>query len=96
MSYAMLLSKTRTARKPHRCIWCGEPINAGEKYIDHRYVGDDGPAMDRYHPECDDAVSRSGDDVAEGFAAYEQLRGLTMENSIDEKDRRYRKEKTKP
>lgn len=90
MSYAMLLSKTRTARKPHRCIWCGEPINAGEKYIDHRYVGDDGPTADRYHPECDDAAGRS--DTSDGFNAYQFLRGLNDADSEEENNRRYNEE----
>lgn len=78
MSYTLLSVKTRTARKPHRCVWCGEAINAGEKYIDHRYIGEDGPTTDRFHDECDVAMVNSdiGDD---GFALYQQERGLTRE-----------------
>lgn len=90
MSYTLLLSKTRTARKTHRCIWCGEAINAGEKYIDHRYIGEDGPALDRYHPECDEAASRS--DTGDGFNAYQFIRGLNDADSEEEIDRRYNEE----
>ena len=28
----ILTDEIRTARKPHRCFWCGKPINKGEKY----------------------------------------------------------------
>lgn len=90
MRCTLLLSKTRTARKPHRCIWCGEPINAGEKYIDHRYVSDDGPAADHYHPECDEAASRS--DTGDGFVKYQFLRGLNDADSEEEIARRYNEE----
>lgn len=90
MSYTLLLSKIRTARKTHRCIWCGKLIRAGDKYIDHRYIGDDGPTADRYHPECDEAADRS--DTSDGFIKYQFLRGMSDAESEEEIDRRYNEE----
>ena len=89
MSYTMLLGKTRTARKTHRCIWCGEAIAVGEKYEDRRYMFEGVFSRDKTHPECLTAME-SSDDVGDGFYPYEQLRGMTMDDSQEEKDRRFR------
>jgi hypothetical protein len=43
---------TRTAHKPHRCIWCGESIKAGESYEDERSIYDGSHQTHRWHPEC--------------------------------------------
>ncbi len=52
MSYTLFSETPRTARKQHRCIWCPEKIEVGQKYIDERsaYVG----AIQRlrWHQEC--------------------------------------------
>ncbi len=32
MRYTLLSVGERTARKPHRCIWCGEHIEVGSRY----------------------------------------------------------------
>lgn len=75
MSYTLLSETTRTARKKHRCIWCGEAIEAGEAYVDERSIFDGGFQHHRWHPEClDDAREgwRAGDD--EEFMAYSHER----------------------
>lgn len=42
------------ARKPHRCFWCGELINAGEHFIRHcQFEPGEPPAPMRFHSECD-------------------------------------------
>lgn len=39
----LTLSQTeRTARRPHRCIWCCQAIGRGERYLDHRALNDEG------------------------------------------------------
>ena len=41
----------RTARKSHRCTWCGESIHPGEIY--ERWVSiEDSIFTNRMHPEC--------------------------------------------
>lgn len=53
MSYQLFESPTRTAlRKEHRCIWCGQKIRIGEKYMDERSVYDGNIQRHRWHPEC--------------------------------------------
>lgn len=51
-SYHLFSLVTRTAKKPHRCIWCGEGIAAGESYQDERSVYDGAHQTHRWHPEC--------------------------------------------
>lgn len=48
----MLLEKQVKCRKAHLCIWCGEPIAAGETVPFCKYVFDGGIHNDHYHPEC--------------------------------------------
>ena len=40
------------ARKPHRCSWCAEGIDAGTSYTRWRHFGDSGPTIVKMHPEC--------------------------------------------
>ena len=52
--------ETPTARKPHRCWWCAERIEPGEKY--NRWVWKDGRDLlaVKCHPECYDAWAEIG------------------------------------
>ena len=45
---------TRTARKPHRCWWCAEAIDAGTKYEWWTWKDDDVVTI-KTHPECKEA-----------------------------------------
>lgn len=52
MSYTCLNSVTRVASKRYHCIWCGQSIDRGEKYVYEAgvYCGD---FQDQHwHPEC--------------------------------------------
>lgn len=42
MSYTLFSEKTVKAKKNHRCIWCGQSIEAGSKYVRESsiYYGD--------------------------------------------------------
>lgn len=44
-----------TAKKNHRCTWCGQHILAGTKYNKWSSV-DDGWFMNKMHDECYDAM----------------------------------------
>jgi hypothetical protein len=57
MTYTLLAEATRTARKRHRCIWCGQHIEPGETYRDERSVYDGELQHHRWHPECDEQFS---------------------------------------
>ena len=54
----LLRETSRVARKPHTCIWCGQPIQKSEKYLDIRMVNDEAYCVEtqRWHPECNDAM----------------------------------------
>lgn len=70
---ALLCDQTRTARKHHLCIWCGEAINPGEQYRYQRIIFDREPQSNSWHPECFSASSQ--DDLLDGFEPYVQERG---------------------
>lgn len=42
----------RTARKAHKCIYCAEPINAGETYCSQTGNYDGRWYENKMHPEC--------------------------------------------
>ena len=73
MSYESIEQIMRTARrKVHKCIWCGQLINIGDKYVDRAgsFYGEF--QRDQWHPECLDA---SGKYLCEDeFEPYEQER----------------------
>jgi hypothetical protein len=61
MSWEFLGDTRHVARKPHRCIWCGEPIEAGTEYIRQcgKYDGDF--QANEYHPGCFAAMETDGE-----------------------------------
>lgn len=54
MSYTLLSESWPVARKQHRCIWCGQRIEPGEKYRRERSVYDGAMQDHKWHPECDE------------------------------------------
>lgn len=65
-----------TAAKAHRCEWCGEPIEKGEKHP--HFVGKwDGEFQNwRMHFECYESADK--DELNEGFMPYEHERPKTV------------------
>lgn len=49
-------AKEIKAAKPHRCTWCGQSIEKGEKHSMWKSV-DGGWFTNRMHPECADACA---------------------------------------
>ena len=45
-------TETLKARKPHRCMSCGEPIAAGETYKRWRTYDGGDAGTNKMHPEC--------------------------------------------
>ena len=78
MSYALISERTHKALKRHRCIWCGEQIPMGTRYVREFsvYYGD--VQKHKWHPECKDAAEEffreSGEDE---FAPWENERPLS-------------------
>jgi hypothetical protein len=46
----------KSCRKPKRCYWCGEWIEAGEPCVARAGVWEGDFYSDRVHPECDKAT----------------------------------------
>ena len=75
MSHQLLSMVTRRAAKKHKCIWCGEAIEAGENYRDERSVYDGDMQSFHWHLECRggaEAGWQGGDDGE--FMPYSQER----------------------
>lgn len=78
MNYRLLSERKITAaRKPHRCIWCGQPIPVGHPYTYERSVYDGEMQSHHWHDECAracaDEVREWGGDFE--FIPYENERG---------------------
>lgn len=43
---------THTARKRHRCDWCGELIQPGDRYQRYFWTNGDDAGGTKMHPEC--------------------------------------------
>ncbi|MBA7477130.1 hypothetical protein ES707_12528 [subsurface metagenome] len=70
-----LLQKMVKCRKVHRCIWCGEEIEAGETAFFWKYVLDDGVQNEYYHTDCYAAMVEWDDEKDDGFYPYTFERG---------------------
>ena len=68
-------SSFHTARKVHRCSWCPERIDPGERYETWGgvYEGDFGTV--RMHLECVKAMRDDGDACCEGWEPHSFQRG---------------------
>ncbi len=78
MSYTLISEKNYIARKPHACIWCGQRVVIGERYVREFSVFDGDTQKLKWHPECRQAALdgwRSGDD--EEFSPGENERPPT-------------------
>lgn len=73
-----LKSKEVCCRKSHRCAWCDEVINAGERAHCRVYIFD-GFTTDYMHLECYEAMGNYPDmrDLEDGWMAGDFKRGST-------------------
>lgn len=76
MSYYEEISRTTPkARKPHRCIWCGQSINVGEahEHVVSMYMGEF--QDNRFHLECVKPCETECAEMDGEFMPYENERG---------------------
>lgn len=79
MSYTLLAETFPVARKRHRCIWCGQVIQLGEKYRRIRSVYDGCMQDQKWHPECADAQQAEAAEIPEWggeFIPYDNERPM--------------------
>jgi hypothetical protein len=81
MGATELSSKELTCRKEHRCAWCGEQMDKGEKahYRSGLYEGDF--FSEHWHPECWTAMLSSDLGYDDEFYPMDQQRGKTYDES---------------
>lgn len=70
-----LSHETMTARKAHRCSWCGQDIPVGEVYSRSRVIYEGEPITNKFHLECEAAADEIGRATGEWeFYPYENER----------------------
>ena len=57
MGFATDIETIASARRKHRCSWCNERINVGEKYLRYRWYDSGDAATVKLHEECNSAMS---------------------------------------
>ena len=66
-----------TAKKPHTCIWCGEVITTGERYVRNTLVFEGEFQSNAFHVDC--SVVAFTQDLEYGFEPHEHERGSAKE-----------------
>lgn len=74
MSCTLIAETTQTAKKEHRCSWCGQQILVGESYLRSRVVFEGDPQTNKLHLECADAAAEDYREWGEGYVPYENAR----------------------
>jgi hypothetical protein len=91
MSYTCLSSNERLAKKPHKCIWCGERIKIGDKYQEIRGINDGNFQLNRFHLECisacNDDMDNSLDDTFSPYC-FDRPKAISMESNDKAEPRR--------
>jgi hypothetical protein len=76
----------RKARKVHRCIWCGEPIEIGLVYASYTGMWQGDFQYWKMHRECLE-VCAENDELEDGFMSYEHERPIVSSFSVCERTR---------
>ena len=85
-SHQLIRESFPVARKPHRCVWCGESIPVGLKHR-HEISAFDGIQDHRWHLECDKAAQdyfNSGDGPE--FSAHDNERPIPQFAAVERSD----------
>lgn len=81
MTYHLFSCDEHKARKQHRCIWCGEMVNSGERYFREKSVYDGSIQDFAWHPECKaDQEQNLRDGGDEEFIAHSAERPACTES----------------
>jgi hypothetical protein len=77
----ILDTRSHTARKEHRCIWCPEKILPKETYAVETCIFEGDFQSNKYHPECLKACKEMArkEDRDFDFSEHEFKRGTTEE-----------------
>lgn len=86
MSYRLLGEFRPIARKAHKCIWCGEAITAGERYLRERSVCENGMQNFAWHFACNNVAQNDFKNGDCEFTAYNNDRAEAVQASIPADD----------
>ena len=76
--------RVKRTRKPYRCVWCGERIDAGQSCdVVSGTTEDNEIASMRWHPECYAALSRLPYDERDSWEWGDFLRGCTCQAGFE-------------
>lgn len=67
--------ETRRARKVHRCTWCGQTIEPGQRYFHFSVIFEGELQTNKMHPECEDALQDAASDEPGGCYVFEPGEG---------------------
>jgi hypothetical protein len=83
MSFTLLSERNRTANKEHHCIWCGEKVLVGERYVSVAGKHYSEFQFNRYHPECLKAMHQffTENRYEDEFEPHEFKRGTTISSN---------------
>jgi hypothetical protein len=78
MGYTLISEREHKAAKRYRCIWCGEQIPIGTRYVREFSVYDGDVQKHNWHPECKGAAEEFFRETGEDdFAPWENERPLS-------------------
>ncbi len=82
MGYELLCETKPTARKDHRCIWCGQAIPKGSKYVHESSVFDGEFQNHHWHPECLHYARTVNNESTWEFEPYSEPRGIEESSHV--------------
>ena len=73
--YHLFIEKEVKAKKPHKCIWCGQAIEIGNTYCHEKSIYDGNFQNHKWHKECWTSSKKYFLEGEQEFLPYSNERG---------------------